>query len=130
MLVESPLSFVSFLRKWKTGSEFVQPEFVFLGERAASIPSYVPMTVAKKFAKERQENLDDPEGIYSVERMGLQSNVTLLQQKLHDILPMYYDFTGFLSSGTYPAANMLLSKMFISKKKYTIGNTGLRPVIC
>ena len=127
MLVESPLSFVSFLRKWKTGSEFVQPEFVFLGERAASIPSYVPMTVAKKFAKERQENLDDPEGIYSVERMGLQSNVTLLQQKLHDILPMYYDFTGFLSSGTYPAANMLLSKMFISKKKYTIGNTGLRP---
>ena len=39
MLVESPLSFVSFLRKWKTGSEFVQPEFVFLGERAASIPS-------------------------------------------------------------------------------------------
>ena len=60
-------------------------------------------------------------GIYSVERMGLQSNVTLLQQKLHDILPMYYDFTGFLSSGTYPAANMLLSKMFISKKKYTIG---------
>lgn len=71
--------------------------------------------------------MDDPEGIYSVERMGLQSNVTLLQQKLHDILPMYYDFTGFLSSGTYPAANMLLSKMFISKKKYTIGNTGLRP---
>ena len=40
---------------------------------------------------------------------------------------MYYDFTGFLSLGTYPAANMLLSKMFISKKKYTIGNTGLRP---
>ena len=114
----------------ETGSEFVQPEFVFWGERAASTPSYVPMTVAKKFAKERQENLDDPEGIYSVERMGLQSNVTLLQQKLHDILPMYYDFTGFLSSGTYPAANMLLSKMFISKKKYTIGNTGLRPMIC
>ena len=28
---------VSFLRKWKTGSEFVQPEFVFLGERAATI---------------------------------------------------------------------------------------------
>lgn len=127
MLVESPLSFVSFLRKWKTGSEFVQPEFVFFNERVATISSYVPMTIAKKLAKERQEGLDDPEGIYSVERMGLQSNSMQLQQKLHDILPMYYDYTGFLSSGTYPAANMLLSKMFTSKKKYTIGNAGLRP---
>ena len=116
MLVESPLSFVSFLRKWKTGSEFVQPEFVFCNERVATISSYVPMTIAKKLAKERQEGLDDPEGIYSVERMGLQSNSMQLQQKLHDILPMYYDFTGFLSLGTYPAANMLLSKMFISKR--------------
>ncbi len=50
-------------------------------------------------------------------------NLTLcsFNKKLHDILPMYYDYTGFLSSGTYPAANMLLSKMFTSKKKYTIG---------
>ncbi|MFR7878535.1 MAG: hypothetical protein ACLU4J_20260 [Butyricimonas paravirosa] len=28
MLVESPLSFVSFLQFWKTGSDFVQPEMV------------------------------------------------------------------------------------------------------
>lgn len=64
MLVESPLSFVSFLSEMgKRVANLSSLNLFFLGERAASIPSYVPMTVAKKFAKERQENLDDPEGL-------------------------------------------------------------------
>ncbi|RHR78987.1 hypothetical protein [Odoribacter sp. AF15-53] len=128
MFVESPLSFVSFLRKWKAGSDFVQPEIVFFNERAVTVSSYTPMSRRKNLAIEREKDiLNDPEGIYSVERMGLQSVGMYLQQGLYDILPMYYDYTSFLSSATYPAMNMLFSKMFASKKKYTTGNATVRP---
>ena len=120
MLVESPLSFVSFQRKWKVSSDFVQPEIVFFNERATTISSYSPIFKQKAFMAEREGVQDDPEKDYSVERLGLQRSGLTLQQPLYDILPMYYDYTSFLSSGTYPAVNMLFNKMFASKKKYTM----------
>ena len=127
MLVESPLSFVSFLQFWKTGSDFVQPEMVFFNERGATLPGYVPLYRWKAMIEAREGPLDDSEKIYGVERMRLLACGMLLQQGMYSILPMYYDYTSFLSSATYPAINMLLSEAFALKGRLTVGRSLVRP---
>ena len=61
MLVESPLSFVSFYGNGKRVANLSSLN-LFFGRTAASIPSYVPDDCCEKICKGKTGEFDDPEG--------------------------------------------------------------------
>ena len=90
MFIESPTSYTSYERKWKGGSEYIQPEIVFFPERLFTL-AYSPLNVAKKVARKTNPSEDQESLNTQVEKNTLRSFEMPLLGGTYSLSPMFYE---------------------------------------
>lgn len=121
--IESPVSFTSYERNWREGSDYIQPELIFFPERLFSLSSYSPLETAKKILRKRNP-LEDQEALYAqAERHVLQICEIQLSDGMYSLSPMFHDYLSFISSDEYPGVNTLLNNVIYYQKRIIPINT-------
>lgn len=116
MFIESPTSYTSYERKWKGGSEYIQPEIVFFPERLFTL-AYSPLNVAKKVARKTNPSEDQESLNTQVEKNTLRSFEMPLLGGTYSLSPMFYDYMSFISSDKYPGVNTLLNDLIYQQDR-------------
>ena len=114
MFIESPTTYTSHERKWKGGSEYIQPEIVFFPERFFTL-TYSPLGINKKIARKMNPSEDQELLNVQVEKNTLHSFGTSLLGGPYSLSPMFYDYTSFISSDKYPGVNTLLNDLIFQQ---------------
>lgn len=124
MLVETPVSFSTYLRNWKGYTEYIQPEIVFLSERGVTF--YFDIDSYKRILQNwrgKEEMLTETD----IETQTLQHFIELVlcEEKLpvkernwdelyvnpYNISPLFFHHTVFINSDQYPVADIVFNTM-------------------
>lgn len=99
-LVESPVSFHSFFRPWKNGSEYTQPEMFFFPEKAVGI----------RFSRPTDSHKE--EDYSKSERNHIISFLRGLFHPLENSSNYFYSYArGEIESAEYPAVNRVINSL-------------------
>ena len=126
-LIETPVSFCSYLRWWKDESLQTQPSLAFLPERGATL-HHMPLVGHKKFYIS-QNYTDDIEFQNNIIMYIINSNLRDWKVNWNSQLD---EFTCFISSQNYPGINNIVKRLLDLKDRsnvYTNYYTGQEEVI-
>ena len=132
-LVEIPIQFFNYQRKWTTGQENVQPETIFLPEKGLLLDR-ADFSRMKRWQKRRQERSNQtltPQEAQSDNFRGFITS-SFLEESFrsfmgdlvktpinYSIFPNFYTFTNNFSSEQWPVFNMALESFLIQKSAET-----------
>lgn len=123
ILAEAPLQFTGYVRNWKGYTEQVMPEIIFVPERGISTRSDFRASKIQTRDWGRQDDvLDDKDIEIQVFRNYIQSafvsetggSMRFSQSpevNRLNIGPMFYGFTGYISSADYPVMDVIINTM-------------------
>jgi hypothetical protein len=142
-MVESPVTFTSYYRMHKYGSEFVQPEIVFFEERGRSILErdrifHFPEALrgyfeACLFSEGQNEDIFTWKRLFDhrVNAFAFMFKNIHVEPNHHGIFPMFYWQVADIHSGDYPELEMLFFELirhlnYIPERQIVVrGNTGV-----
>lgn len=121
--VETPVHFTSYPRTWKGNSEFVQPELVFIPEKAVTLnlDFDAEYTRIKEWSS-RSQNLPDEETmeaqllssfyrIFTSETSRQRRNWENVSVNMHSISPLFSNFTRYIYAYDYPIFDISLTTL-------------------
>lgn len=125
ILAEAPVQLASYLRNWKGTTEFVMPEIVFVPERGVTLESDFQAERKRMLEWRRGDEgtLDETQIEIEILNNFISSNFTQstimswnmgLESTLvnpYKILPMLFEYTGFIQSNEYPVIDIVLNTM-------------------
>jgi hypothetical protein len=148
LLVETPISFATYVRNWKGASDYVQPEIVLLPELGATLPNGsfklakrrvqewerrgnrsieeidIEMRVVREFIQNAllSENTFTGEGNLFVPNLLNDAPGWSSKLNKYDISPLFFNHVTFIRSDDFPVMDVLMNVML--KQETTTGGGG------
>lgn len=121
--IETPIHFTSYPRTWKGSTEFVQPELIFIPEKAVTLnlDFNAELTRIKQWSS-RSQSLPDEEAmesqlfssfyrIFTEEISRQRRNWEQQSVNMHSISPLFSNFTRYIYSYDYPIFDIALTTL-------------------
>ncbi len=121
--IETPVHFTSYPRTWKGNTEFVQPELIFIPERAVTLNLDLDAEATRiKEWSSRSQSLPDEETmeaqllssfvrVFTEETSRQRRNWEQQSVNMHSISPLFSNFTRYIYSYDYPIFDIALTTL-------------------